>query len=194
THTFSIGTTDFLLDHETIVIRCGEVHAARVPREYWLHRPQMAKAMGLNTVCACLFWNVHEPRPGEFNWDGQADVAEYCRLAQQAGLWVIPRPGPSACAEWEMGGLPWWLLKDDSVKLRTRDPKFIEPVKRYLAEVGRHLASQQVTRGGPIIMVQAENEYGFFGDDAAYMGDIRQALIDAGFDVPLFACNPKDQL
>ncbi len=194
THTFTVGEDAFLLDGQPYVIRCGEVHAARVPKEYWRHRLQMAKAMGLNTVCAYLFWNLHEPRPGEFNWQDRADVAEYCRIAQELGLWVILRPGPYACAEWEMGGLPSWLLKDPDIRIRSRDPKFIEPARRYLAEVGRVLAPLQITHGGAIIMVQAENEYGFYGDDAAYMGEIRQALLDAGFDVPLFACNPKDQL
>jgi beta-galactosidase len=193
-HTFSIGTNDFLLDGQRFQIRCGEVHAARVPPEYWRHRLQMAKAMGLNTVCAYLFWNMHEPSPGEFNWKGDANVAQFCRIAQEEGLWVILRPGPYACAEWEMGGFPWWLLKHDDIKLRTRDPRYIEAVRQYLKEVGRVLGSQQITHGGPILMVQVENEYGFFGKDAAYMGDVRQALLDAGFDVPLFACNPADHL
>jgi beta-galactosidase len=194
THTFAIGDDAFLLDGQPYVIRCGEVHAARVPKEYWRHRLQMAKAMGLNTVCAYLFWNQHEPTPGKFTWDDRADIAEYCRIAQELGLWVILRPGPYACAEWEMGGLPWWLLKHDDIALRSRDPNFIEPVKRYFKEVGRELAPLQITHGGPIIMVQAENEYGFYGTDAEYMGEIRQALLDAGFDVSLFACNPKDAL
>ncbi len=193
-HRFEIGRDAFLLDGQPFVIRCGEVHAARVPREYWRHRLQMAKAMGLNTVCAYLFWNQHEPREGMFDWSGQADIAEFCRLAQQEGLWVLLRPGPYACAEWEMGGLPWWLLKHDDIKLRSRDPRFLAATRRYLAEVGRQLAPLQVTRGGPILLVQAENEYGFFGTDAGYMGDIRQALLDSGFDVPLFACNPVGTL
>jgi beta-galactosidase len=193
-HTFAIGGDDFLLDGQRLQIRCGEVHAARVPREYWRHRLGMARAMGLNTVCAYLFWNMHEPRPGEFNWSGQADVAEFCRLAQQEGLWVILRPGPYACAEWEMGGFPWWLLKNDEVQLRTRDPLYLDAARRYLKEVGRVMAPLQITRGGPILMVQVENEYGFFGKDSRYMGDLRQTLLDAGFDVPLFACNPTDHL
>ncbi|MGH7951027.1 MAG: beta-galactosidase, partial [Limisphaerales bacterium] len=193
-HTFVIGTNNFLLDGARFQIRCGEIHAARVPREYWRNRLQMAKAMGLNTVCAYLFWNQIEPRPGKFDWSGRADVMEFCRIAQQEGLWVILRPGPYSCAEWEMGGLPWWLLKDNDIKLRTRDPRFIEAAKNYLREVGRKLAPLQITHGGPIIMVQAENEYGSFGKDAAYMGEIRRALLDAGFDVPLFACNPPDDL
>ncbi|MEI6074348.1 MAG: beta-galactosidase family protein, partial [Verrucomicrobiota bacterium] len=191
-HTFVIGSKDFQLDGNRLQIRCGEIHAARVPKEYWRQRLQMAKAMGLNTVCAYLFWNLHEPKPGEFVWTGQADDAEFCRIAQEEGLWVILRPGPYACAEWEMGGTPWWLLKNADLKLRTRDPRYINAVKAYLKEVGRVLGSQQITHGGPIIMAQVENEYGFFGKDAAYMEEIKQALVAAGFDVPLFECNPPD--
>ena len=189
-HTFAIGTNDFLLDGQRLQIRCGEIHAARVPMEYWRHRLQMAKAMGLNTVCAYLFWNLHEPKPGNYVWTGQADDAEFCRIAQEEGLWVILRPGPYACAEWEMGGTPWWLLKNDDIKLRTRDPHYLNAVKSYLKEVGRVLGPLQITHGGPIIMAQVENEYGFYGKDARYMDEIRKALIDAGFDVPLFECNP----
>ncbi len=189
-HTFAIGTNDFLLDGQRLQIRCGEIHAARVPKEYWRQRLQLAKAMGLNTVCAYLFWNLHEPKPGQYVWTGQADDAEFCRIAQEEGLWVILRPGPYACAEWEMGGTPWWMLKEDGVKLRSRDPRYLEPAKAYLKEVGRVLGPLQITHGGPIIMAQVENEYGFFGKDKEYMSAVRQALLDAGFDVPLFACNP----
>jgi beta-galactosidase len=189
-HTFAIGTNDFLLDGRRLQIRCGEIHAARVPKEYWHQRLRMAKAMGLNTVCAYLFWNLHEPEPGKFVWSGQADDAEFCRVAQEEGLWVILRPGPYSCAEWEMGGSPWWLLNNDDIKLRTRDPRYLDAVKSYLHEVGRVLGPLQITHGGPIIMAQVENEYGSFGHDAAYMDEIRKSLQGAGFDVPLFACNP----
>jgi beta-galactosidase len=191
---FTIGEKDFLLDGAPLQIRCGEIHFARVPREYWQHRLRLCRAMGLNAVCAYLFWNFHETRPGEFDWTAERDVAEFCRLAQAEGLWVILRPGPYACAEWEMGGLPWWLLKEKDIALRSRDPRFLAASARWLKEVGRILAPLQVTRGGPILLVQVENEYGFFGDDSEYMGAIRQQLIDAGFDVPLFACNPVHKL
>jgi beta-galactosidase len=171
------------------------MHFARVPREYWTHRLKAIKAMGLNTVCAYLFWNYHEWREGKYDWSGQRDAAQFCRLAQQEGLWVILRPGPYACAEWEMGGLPWWLLKHpgDSF-LRTRDEAFVQPARRWLREVGRELAPQQVTQGGAILMVQVENEYGFFGEDLEYLRVMRQATLDAGFDVPLFQCNPTNAL
>jgi beta-galactosidase len=190
---FAIGDNDFLLDGKRVQIRCGEIHFARVPREYWPHRLKAIKAMGLNTVCAYLFWNYHEWREGKYDWSGQRDAAEFCRMAQQEGLWVILRPGPYACAEWEMGGLPWWLLKHpgDSF-LRTRDDAFVQPARRWMQEVGRVLTPMQVTQGGPILMVQVENEYGFFGEDLDYMRMMRQSLLDAKFDVPLFQCNPTN--
>lgn len=194
THTFTVGDTDFLLDGKRLQIRCGELHFARVPREYWQHRLKLCKAMGLNAVCAYLFWNYHERTPGTFDWTGMADAAEFCRLAQQEGLWVVLRPGPYSCAEWEMGGLPWWLLKKEDIKLRTRDAYYLERSQRWLKEVGRVLGPQQVTRGGAILMVQVENEYGFYGKDVEYMGALRQALVDSGFDVPLFACNPPGNM
>lgn len=191
-HHFAIGETDFLLDGKRLQIRCGEIHFARVPREYWLHRLKAIKAMGLNVVCAYLFWNYHEWHEGQYDWQGQRDAAEFCRLAQQEGLWVILRPGPYACAEWEMGGLPWWLLKHEGNFLRSSDARFIEPAARWLREVGRILGPLQITRGGPILMVQVENEYGFFGSDLAYMRLMRKIMLNAGFDVPLFACNPTN--
>jgi beta-galactosidase len=190
---FAIGEHDFLLDGKPLQIRCGEMHFARVPREYWAHRLKTIKAMGLNAVCAYLFWNYHEWREGRYDWAGQRDAAEFCRLAQEEGLWVILRPGPYACAEWEMGGLPWWLLKHDGdAFLRTRDEAYLTPVRRWLKEVGRVLGPRQVTQGGNILMVQVENEYGFYGEDVGYLRVLRQALLDAGFDVPLFQCNPTN--
>jgi beta-galactosidase len=190
---FAIGSRDFLLDGKPIQIRCGEMHFARVPREYWAHRLKTIRAMGLNTVCAYLFWNYHEWREGRYDWAGQRDAAEFCRLARQEGLYVILRPGPYACAEWEMGGLPWWLLKHPGdAFLRTRDDAYLAPARRWLHEVGRVLAPLQASRGGPILMVQVENEYGFFGDDVEYLRVLRRALLDAGFDVPLFQCNPTN--
>jgi len=189
-HKFEIGTTDFLLDGKRLQIRCGEIHFARIPREYWENRIKLCKAMGLNTVCAYLFWNYHEFEKGKFDWEGQRDIVEFCRLAQKEGMWVVLRPGPYVCAEWEMGGLPWWLLKKEDMKLRSLDPDFMNESKRWLKEVGRVLGSMQVTKGGPILMAQVENEYGYYGSDAEYMKQMRQAMIDAGFDIPLFACNP----
>ena len=157
---FAIGETHFLLNGKPFLIRCGEMHFARIPKAYWRHRLQMARAMGLNAVCAYLFWNLHEKEKDQFSWEGQADAAAFCRMAQEEGLKVILRPGPYACAEWDLGGFPWWLLKDKEIKLRTRYPYYLERCKKYLQEVGRVLAPLQINRGGPIIMVQLDNEYG----------------------------------
>ncbi len=191
---FSIGENDFLLNGKPFVIRCGEMHFARIPKEYWRHRLKMAKAMGLNTVCAYLFWNMHEPQPGKFSWTGMADAAEFCKIAQQEGLYVILRPGPYSCAEWEMGGFPWWLLKKKDIKLRTQDSYYLERCSLYLHEVGKVLAPLQIMNGGPIIMTQVENEYGSYGSDKEYIGKIRDFLIEAGFKVPLFTCDGPSQL
>lgn len=193
-HTFTIGTESFLLDGKPFSIRCGEIHFARVPKEYWRQRLQMCHAMGLNAVCVYLFWNFHEETEGNFDWSGDRDVREFCKIAQEEGLWVLLRPGPYSCAEWEMGGLPWWLLNKEGIQLRSTDPSFLEPAKRYLREVARVLGPLQVTHGGPILMAQVENEYGLYGEDPAYMGALRQAMIDGGFDIPLFACGPMEAL
>lgn len=188
-HTFGWKGERFLLDGKPFVIRGGEMHFSRVPREHWRERLRMLKAMGLNTVGTYLFWNLHEPRPGEFDFGGDNDVAEFVRIAQEEGLWVILRPGPYSCAEWEFGGFPSWLLKTPDMRVRTSDPRFVAAATRYLQEVGRQLAPLQVTRGGPIIMVQVENEYGSFGDDHAYMRGIRDALLEAGFDTTLYTAD-----
>lgn len=194
--TFEIGEKDFLLDGRPFVVRCGEVHYARIPRAYWQHRLQMLRAMGCNAVGCYMFWNYHERERGVFKWDGRADAAEFCRMAQKEGLWVILRPGPYSCAEWEGGGAPWWLMADDTangakpISMRSSDPRWVVPATNWLHEVGRQLAGLQVTKGGPILMVQVENEYGLHGSDVAYMRTLRQAVIDAGFEVPLYACNP----
>jgi beta-galactosidase len=192
--TFTIGSSDFLLDGKRFLIRCGEMHFARIPREYWEHRLKMAHAMGLNTVCAYLFWNTHEPEPGQFDFSGNADAAEFCRLAQREGLKVILRPGPYSCAEWDFGGFPYWLLKDADLKLRTQNAAYLKACERYLSTVGRQLAPLQITRGGPIIMVQVENEYGSYGNDRQYIGLLRDYLLAAGFEVPLFTCDGPSQL
>jgi beta-galactosidase len=191
---FEIGENDFLLNGKPFVIRCGEIHFARIPKEYWIHRLKMAKAMGLNTVCAYLFWNMHEPQPGKFDWSGMADAATFCKLAQNEGLFVILRPGPYSCAEWEFGGFPWWLLKNKNLKLRTRDPYYLKRCRIYLNQVGKVLAPLQITNGGPIIMTQVENEYGSYGSDKKYIGKIRDYLVEAGFSVPLFTCDGPSQL
>lgn len=181
-HTFAVGDEAFLLDGKPYVIRCGEMHFARIPRAFWRQRLQMVKACGFNAVCAYMFWNYHEPVRGRYEFSGEKDVAEFCRTAQEEGLWVVLRPGPYTCAEWEFGGLPWWLMKEDGIRLRTSDPRYLGPACEYLAQVGKTLADNQITRGGNILMVQVENEYGFWGKDKDYMRAQYQAIRSSGFE------------
>lgn len=188
--TFEAGEDTFLLNGKPFVIKAAEIHYPRIPREYWEHRIEMCKALGMNTVCIYIFWNLHEQEPGRFDFTGNKDIAAFCRLAQKHGMYVIVRPGPYVCAEWEMGGLPWWLLKNDSVQLRTQDPFYMEHVGRFMHQVGRQLADLTIQKGGPIIMVQVENEYGAYATDKPYISAIRDTVRAAGFtDVQLFQCD-----
>ena len=188
--TFEVGEKTFLLNNEPFVVKAAELHYPRIPKEYWEHRIKAAKALGMNTICLYIFWNYHEPIEGEFDFTGQKDIAAFCKMAQENGLYVIVRPGPYVCAEWEMGGLPWWLLKKKDIKLREQDPYFMERTQIFLNKVGEQLADLQVSKGGNIIMVQVENEYGSFGTDKPYVSEIRDMVRGAGFtDVPLFQCD-----
>lgn len=187
---FGIGKNTFLLNGKPFVIKAAEIHYARIPTEYWEHRIKMCKALGMNTICIYTFWNIHEQTPGNFNFTGQNDIAAFCRLVEKHGMYIILRPGPYACAEWEMGGLPWWLLKKQDLRVRSNDPYFLERSRLYLQQIGKQLAGFQITRNGNLIMVQVENEYGSYNTDKAYVANIRDMVKEAGFtDVPLFQCD-----
>ncbi len=187
---FTVGDKTFLLNGQPFIVKAAEVHYPRIPRPYWEHRIRMCKALGMNAVCIYIFWNIHEQREGQFDFTGQNDVAEFCRLAQKNGMYVIVRPGPYVCAEWEMGGLPWWLLKKKDIRLRERDPYFMERVKIFEEKVGEQLAPLTIQNGGPIIMVQVENEYGSYGEDKPYVSEIRDCLRSIyGKELALFQCD-----
>ena len=188
--TFKAGNGTFLLNGNPFVVKAAEIHYPRIPKPYWEHRIKMCKALGMNTVCIYIFWNIHEQREGQFDFTGNNDVAEFCRLAQKNGMYVIVRPGPYVCAEWEMGGLPWWLLKKKDIRLREQDPYFMERVKIFEQKVGEQLAPLTIQNGGPIIMVQVENEYGSYGEDKPYVSEIRDCLRGIyGKDLALFQCD-----
>ena len=188
--TFTTGDKTFLLNGQPFIVKAAEVHYPRIPRPYWEHRIQMCKALGMNAVCIYIFWNIHEQQEGVFDFTGNNDVAEFCRLAQKNGMYVIVRPGPYVCAEWEMGGLPWWLLKKKDIKLRERDPYFMERVKIFEEKVGQQLKPLTIQNGGPIIMIQVENEYGSYGEDKPYVSEIRDCLRGIyGKELSLFQCD-----
>ena len=187
---FTTGDKTFLLNGQPFIVKAAEVHYPRIPRPYWEHRIQMCKALGMNTLCLYVFWNIHEQEEGQFDFTGNSDVAEFCRLAQKNGMYVIVRPGPYVCAEWEMGGLPWWLLKKKDIKLRERDPYFMERVKIFEEKVGEQLKPLTIQNGGPIIMIQVENEYGSYGEDKPYVSEIRDCLRGIyGKELELFQCD-----
>ncbi len=188
-HTFALGDSVFLLDGKPFQIISGELHYCRIPEPYWKDRLHKAKAMGLNAVGVYCMWNVHEPEPGKWDFTGREDVRHFIELAQQEGLYVILRPGPYVCAEWEFGGFPWWLMKDKDIKVRTDDPAFMQAAKDYLMHLGEQVADLQISNGGPIIMVQVENEYGSFGKDTAYERQIAHYVKEAGFTVPFFTAD-----
>ena len=191
-HTFGIRSDRFVLDGAPFVVRSGEMHYARIPREYWRDRMKKMRAMGLNTLCMYSFWNMHEPRPGHFDFTGNLDLAAFIRTAHEEGLWVIVRPGPYSCAEWEFGGFPSWLLETPVMKVRSTDPRFLAPAAGYMKRLLAEVVPLQITRGGPVIMLQVENEYGSFDKDKAYLGAIRRMIEAAGVDITLYTADGSE--
>ncbi len=190
-----IAGPQFVVDGHPLQIISGEMHYPRIPREYWRDRMKKARAMGLNTISTYVFWNLHEPQRGKYDFVGQNDVAAFVRTAQEEGLYVLLRPGPYVCSEWDLGGLPAWLLASPDIVLRSTDAQFMRPAEEYLKRLGQELVPFLATHGGPIIGVQVENEYGSFGKDAAYMQKVRDAIVAAGFgEVPLFTADGPEQL
>jgi len=192
---FEIKNGQFLLNGKAISIHSGEMHYSRIPHQYWRHRLQMMKAMGLNTVATYVFWNLHEPEPGKWDFSGDRNLAEYIRIAGEEGMMVILRPGPYVCAEWEFGGYPWWLQNIKGLEIRRDNPEFLHYTELYIKRLYQEVGDLQITKGGPIIMVQAENEFGSYvsqrkdipiEEHRRYNAKIKQQLADAGFNVPLF--------
>ncbi len=189
-HSFALGQKDFLLDGKPFQMISGEMHPARIPAEYWRHRIQMAKAMGCNTIAAYIFWNYQEPVEGTFDFKtSNHDVARFIKICQEEGMWVLLRPGPYVCAEWELGGIPPYLLRIPDIKLRCRDPRYIAAVDRYITALSGQLKPMLVSNGGPILMVQVENEYGSFGNDKTYLEDLRKIWVRNGCNVPFYTAD-----
>ncbi|MEV6169908.1 beta-galactosidase family protein [Streptomyces sp. NPDC051954] len=186
---FTVGDTDFLLDGRPVRLLSGALHYFRVHEAQWGHRLAMLRAMGLNCVETYVPWNLHEPAPGSFR--DVAALGRFLDAAREAGLWAIVRPGPYICAEWENGGLPHWVPGHP----RTRDERFLRPVEDWFRRLLPEVAPRQIDRGGPVIMVQVENEYGSYGSDAEYLRRLADLLRGEGVTVPLFTSDgPEDHM
>jgi len=179
----------FVLNGKPFRIMAGEVHFQRVPREYWADRLVKVRAAGLNTVCTYVFWNALEPEPGQWDFSGMNDLAAFLRTAQRAGLWVVLRPGPYACAEWDFGGLPAWLLRTPDIKVRCSDPRYLEACERYVRRLADEVRGLMCARGGPVLMVQLENEYGSFGNDRAYTAALKKMWEEADVAGPFYTAD-----
>lgn len=183
---FEIQGSDFVRDGRPIKLISGAVHYFRNMPDTWPDIFAKLRALGANTVETYCAWNLHEPEPGRFAFSGRLDIERFIRMAGDAGLMVIVRPGPYICAEWEFGGLPWWIQADESIEIRCRNRAYIECFDRYLDEMLGRLKPLLATNGGPIIMLQCENEYGYYGDDKEYLCYLRDGYRRRGIDVPLF--------
>lgn len=193
--TFAIENGDFVINGKPSRILSGEMHYPRIPHQYWRHRLRTLKSLGLNTVATYVFWNGHEPSPGVWNFEGDYNLREYIKTAGEEGLNVILRPGPYVCAEWEFGGYPWWLQTVEGMEVRRDNKPFLDATNRYIKRLYDEVGDLQVTNGGPIIMVQCENEFGSYvahrkdiplEEHRAYNAAIKKQLMDAGFNVPMF--------
>lgn len=174
----------FYLNGEPFQIVSGSFHYFRTVPEYWRDRLEKIKNMGCNTVETYIPWNFHEPKKGEFLWDGMRNISRFIELTREVGLYLIVRPSPYICAEWEFGGLPAWLLKDKNMRLRCSYEPYLHAVKEYYEVLMPKLTPHQVDRGGNIILVQIENEYGYYGNDTTYLEFLRDTMRELGITVP----------
>ncbi|MBO0475150.1 beta-galactosidase [Enterococcus ureasiticus] len=177
---------DFLLDGKPFKIMSGAIHYFRIRPQEWYHSLYNLKALGFNTVETYIPWNLHEPQEGTFDFENQLDIQKFVRLAESLGLFVILRPSPYICAEWEFGGLPAWLLNERQMRIRSSDSTFIEKVASYYEELFQQITPLQIEHGGPVIMMQLENEYGSYGEDKEYLLALYDLMIKNKVTVPLF--------
>ncbi|WP_332759307.1 glycoside hydrolase family 35 protein [Pseudarthrobacter sp.] len=187
--TFAIGDRHFLLNGEPFRILSGAIHYFRVHPDLWEDRIRKARLMGLNTIETYVPWNEHSPAPGTFLVEEQLDLGRFLDLVAAEGMRAIVRPGPYICAEWDNGGLPAWLFSDPTVGVRSSEPGYLAAVGSYFDALLPLVVERQVTRGGPVILLQIENEYGAYGSDKAYLQYLVDLVKRHGVDIPLFTCD-----
>lgn len=194
--TFELSDTNFLLNGNKFQIISGEMHYPRIPQAAWRHRFKMARAMGLNTISTYIFWNMHQPEKNIFNFEGNNNIREFIKTAQEEGLFVILRPSPYVCAEWEFGGYPYWLLNEQNLEVRSKNENYLNLYREYIRKIGEQLADLQIhkSENGNIILIQLENEYGSYGADKAYLEINKRIFNEAGFDGVLITCDPKEAI
>jgi beta-galactosidase len=190
-HKFASHDANFYIDDQPVRLLCGEIDPGRIPPELWDDRIKKAKAMGLNTISPYLYWNEIEPQEGKFVFDGFSDVRKFVKTCQDDGMWVLLRPGPYICGEWEMGGFPAWLLTHKGIGLRANEPQFLDFSRQYIEKLHDQVGDLQVTHGGPILLVQFENED--HSADSPYMRAVHDIFVNAGFDTQLMTCDPGAQ-
>ncbi|HEY4330442.1 MAG TPA: beta-galactosidase, partial [Phycisphaerae bacterium] len=196
-HVFAAKNKTFSIDGQPTILIAGEMHFGRILPEDFETRVKQAKAMGLNAISFYLFWNLSEPEEGKFDFTGMNDVHRMLKICQENGMWAVLRPGPYCCAEVDYGGIPYWTATGDNenVKIRSTDPKYLAWEKRYIDRLGQEIGDMQVTKGGPLLMVQLENEFGMVagvpgtgGYDA--VKSLTPIFKGAGFNVPFYVCDP----
>jgi beta-galactosidase len=197
---FEIKDGAFVLNGKPMRIYGGEMHYARIPRQYWQHRIQMAKAMGCNTLSIYVFWNYHETAPGVWDWStDNHDLRAFVETARAEGMYIVLRPGPYTCAEWDFGGFPYWLMNNPAMKLRSNNQPFLDSCRTYLQQVFQQVDGLFVEQGGNIIMTQVENEYGSFSFEMQlrlshknrkeYLENLANVYREVGFKHTLFTCD-----
>lgn len=189
-HTFRLGENQFWLDNRPFQIISGEIHPSRIPSEYWRHRIQMVKAMGCNTIACYVMWNYHESESGTFDFQtGNKNLEKFIQTVHDEGMFLLFRPGPYTCAEWDFGGLPAYLLSIPDIKIRCMDPRYIKAVEGYVSQLAPIIKKYEINNGGPIIMLQLENEYGSYGNDRNYMKWLHDLWVDKGINIPFYTAD-----
>lgn len=184
----------FYMNGEPFQIYGGSIHYFRSMPDKWYDLLLKLKNCGLNTVETYCAWNLHEPQPGVYDFSGRLDIERFIKTAAQLGLYVIIRPGPYICAEWDFGGLPGWLLADQNMRVRTDEGEYLQYVERYFDHLMPHILPYLETRGGNVILMAAENEYGSFGNNTQYMNKCVDLIKKYEIDIPIFTADGHSKM